>query len=105
MALTKDEWLPIAGIFVVLVIFTTSKNTKIQEKIKKRAYKNIINGVFMMVLISLLFWWYWSKHNRNRMSLINYITFMLAFFGVVFSLVFNSVEIAKLKQICGEEED
>ena len=54
----------------------------------------------MMVVVSALFWWYWNKHNKGKMSLINYVTFMMAFFSVVFALLFNSLEIAKLKEIC-----
>jgi len=70
-----------------------------REGTKNRTYTTLLISVLIMGVISLLFWPFWKSYDNKHANLINYTTFMLAFFSVVFSLLFNSLELSKLEKI------
>jgi cytochrome bd-type quinol oxidase subunit 2 len=103
------SWFVLAAILGLLVLVTivivnqmvTVKHPETNRKIRNRSYQLMLIGTVGTVAISALFLYFWYMHGRKT-SLMNLAAFAFAFFSVYFTIVFNSIEVSKLRELCGK---
>ena len=105
------SWIVLAAILGLLVLVTmvivdqmvTVEHPATNRKIRNRSYQLMFIGTVGTILISGLFLYFWHMHERTA-SLMNLAAFTFAFFSVYFTIVFNSIEVSKLRELCGKRD-